>query len=88
MGLLLFDTFSKYTTVVPLHGKTTDEVLDSLKEGIRQMHGKPKVIYSDNEPAFSSTAIQTYLKDNNIKHIITLGHAPVAERQIRTINKI
>ena len=45
--------FSKYTTVIPLHGKTTDEVLDALKEGIRKMHGKPKAIYSDNEPAFS-----------------------------------
>ena len=49
------------------------------------MHGKPKVFVSDNEPAFSSTAVQTYLKENKIKHIITLGHAPVAERQIRTI---
>ena len=84
-GLLLVDIFSKYTTVIPLHGKTTDEILDALIEGIRKMHGKPKVIYSDNEPAFSSTAVQTYLKENKIKHIITLGHAPVAERQIRTI---
>ena len=84
-GLLLVDIFSKYTTVIPLHGKKTDEVLDALKEGIRKMHGKPKVIYSDNEPAFSSTSIQEYLKNNKIKHIITLGHAPVAERQIRTI---
>ena len=52
------------------------------------MHGKPKCIYSDNEAAFSSTAIQTYLRDNHIKHIITLGHAPVAERQIRTIQNM
>ena len=71
-----------------MHGKTTDEVLDALKEGIRKMHGKPKVIYSDNEPAFSSAAIQAYLKEHKIKHIITLGHAPVAERQIRTINNM
>ena len=68
-----------------MHGQTTDEVLDALKEGIRKMHGKPAVIYSDNEAAFSSTAIQTYLRDNHIKHIITLGPAHVAERQIRTI---
>ena len=84
-GLLIVDIFSKYTTVVPLHGKTTDEVLDALIEGLRLMHGKPKVIYSDNEPAFSSTAVQAYLKEHKIKHIVTLGHAPVAERQIRTI---
>ena len=71
-----------------MHGKTTDEVLDAFQKGIRLMKGKPKSIYSDNEPAFSSTAIQTYLRDNHIKHIVTLGHAPVAERQIRTISNM
>ena len=49
------------------------------------MTGKPKCKNSDNEPAFSSTAIKASLRENHIKHIITLGHAPVAERQIRTI---
>ena len=49
------------------------------------MHGKPEVIYSDNEPAFSSTKVQRYFKENNIKHIITLNQAAVAERSIRTI---
>ena len=77
--------FKKNPTVIALHGKRTDEILDALKEGIRKMHGKPKAVYSDNEPAFSSTAIQAYFKDNHIRHLITLGHAPVAERQIRTI---
>jgi hypothetical protein len=84
-GLLLVDIFSKYTTVVPVHGKTSDEVLDALIAGLQKMHGKPKVIYSDNEAAFSSVAMKAYFRDNHIKHIITLGHAPVAERQIRTI---
>jgi len=84
-GLLLVDIFSKYTTVVPVHGKTSDEVLDALIEGLRKVHGKPKCIYSDNEDAFSSTAMVAYFKEHKIKHIITLGHAPVAERQIRTI---
>ena len=84
-GLLLVDIFSKYTQVVPIHGKTTEEILDALIEGIKLMKGKPEVIYSDNEPSFSSTKMKEYLRDNNIKHIITLNHAPVAERQIRTI---
>ena len=46
---------------------------------------KPEVVYSDNEPAFSSTKVQQYFKEHKIKHIITLNHAAVAERSIRTV---
>ena len=52
-GLLLVDIFSKYTQVVPVHGKTTDEILDALITGIKLMGGYPEVIYSDNESCFS-----------------------------------
>ena len=52
------------------------------------MGAKPKTVYSDNEGAFVSNEIQTYFKNNNIRHITTLSHAPVAERQIRTIKNM
>ena len=51
------------------------------------MGGKPETIYSDNEGAFVSNEIQDYFKNKGIRHITTLGHAPVAERSIRTIKK-
>ena len=84
-GLLLVDILNKYCQFVPIHGKTTDEILDALIEGMKIMKGKPEVIYSDNEPAFSSTKVVQYLLDNHIKHIISLNHAAIAERTIRTI---
>ena len=59
--------------------------MDALIEGMRLMKGQPEVKYSDNEPCFSSTKIQDYFRDNHIKHIITLNHAAIAERTIRTI---
>ena len=34
---------------------------------------------------FVSNEVQAYFKTNGIIHLTTLGHAPVAERQIRTI---
>ena len=49
------------------------------------MGGKPKTIYSDNEPSFISNEVQKYFDEEKIRHLTTLGHAPVAERQIRTI---
>ena len=48
--------------------------------------GKPESIYTDNEGAWSAgTEIDKYFKENTINHIITLSHAAVAERSIRTI---
>ena len=52
------------------------------------MGGKPETIYSDNEGAFVSNEIQRYFKNNNIRHLTTLTHAPVAERTIRTIKNM
>ena len=49
------------------------------------MGGKSQTIYSDNEGAFVSNEVQTYFKEEGIRHLTTLGHAPVAERQIRTM---
>ena len=62
-GLLLVDIFSKNTQVVPVHGKTTDEILDALISGIKLMGGFPEVIYSDNEHCFSSTNIKNYSRE-------------------------
>ena len=70
-GLLLVDIFTKYCQIVPIHGKTTDEILDAQIEGFKLMKGKPEVEYSDAEPAFSSTKIRQYVKGHNVKHIIT-----------------
>ena len=84
-ALLMVDIFSKYTQVVPCRSKQVPDVLNAIKECLDKMGGKPKTIYSDNEGAFVSNEIQKYFKDETIRHLTTLGHAPVAERQIRTI---
>ena len=48
--------------------------------------GKPESMYTDNGGSWSAgTEIDKYFKANNINHIITLSHAAVAERSIRTI---
>ena len=89
-GLLCVDSFSKYCTVIPLKSKTVPDVIDAFKKAFSEhkMGGKPETIYSDNEGAFNSKDFIKYINDNNIKHIITLGHAPIAERTIRTIKKM
>ena len=50
--------------------------------------GIPRSIYCDVEGAFTSNIVKKYLEDNKVKLITTNGHAPVAERQIRTFKNM
>ena len=50
--------------------------------------GVPTSVYCDVEGAFVSNIVKKYLNDNNVKLITTNGHAPVAERQIRTFKNM
>ena len=85
-GLLMIDICNKYLTVIPIKTKQIPDVAKSIEQAITKMGHKPEtIIYSDIEGAFVSNIIQKYFKDNNIRHLTTLGHAPVAERAIRTI---
>lgn len=84
-GVLAIDIFSRFITIIPIKSKTIPEILEAIKTIIKKM-GKPKVIYSDNEGAWSlGTEIDKYFKDESIKHIITLSHPAYSERAIRTI---
>ena len=84
-GVLCIDIFSKFITIIPIKSKTIPDILDAIKQIINKV-GKPKNVYTDNEGAWSrGTEINKYFKDENINHIITLSHANVAERAIKTI---
>jgi hypothetical protein len=88
IGILIIDIFSKYMTVIPLKTKQPDDILQAIKDGIDNMGGKPLVFYTDEEGSFNSKIIKQYFIDNHIQHIITRGHAAVAERSIRTIKDL
>ena len=88
IGLLVIDIFTKYMTVVPLSSKTEPAVLEGIKKAIENMGHKPRVVYSDDEGALNGKTIQRYFNEERIQHIVTRGHAPVAERAIRTIKSL
>ena len=94
-GLIMVDTFSKYCVIVILlGGKTTVSVATGLMEALTLMGcyedsgHLPETIYSDNEPALTSKDMQKWFTEKGIRHLTTQGHAPVAERTIRTIKAI
>ena len=48
------------------------------------MNGKPELLYTDDETALNTQAIQDYLKEQGIAHHRTRGHPNFSERAIRT----
>ena len=80
----MIDVFTKYMVVVPIKSRQEEDVAVGLIEGLKKMNGKPELLYTDDEIAFSGASIQKYLKENSIYHHITRGHPNFAERAIRT----
>ena len=78
--------FSKYANVVPLTNTDGKSVLSALKDSFKIM-GHPMSIYSDDDGGFK-TVVKEYFEAEGITHIITLTHANVAERFIRTIKNM
>lgn len=85
-GLVVIDIFSKRANVVPMKNKDGASVLPALKETFEKM-GYPMSIYSDDDGAFKSV-VKKFFDDEGIQHIITLTHANVAERFIRTMKNM
>ena len=46
--------------------------------------GKPKQLYSDEEPSFRASVVFIFINENDFKHIQTSTHALSFERFIRT----
>ena len=67
-----------------LPSKEGEDVASGFIKGIKNMGKKPEFIYTDDEPAFSTSYLQKYFKDEGIHHYITGGHAPFAEVAIKT----
>ena len=82
-GLVVIDIFSKFANVVPMKNKDGVSVLKALKDSFEIM-GFPMSIYSDDDGAFKSV-VKEFFDGEGINHIITLTHANVAERFIRTM---
>ena len=82
-ALVVIDIFSKFANVVPMKNKDAPSVLSALKESFDKM-GYCMSIYSDDDGAFKSV-VKEFFDGEGINHIITLTHANVAERFIRTM---
>ena len=88
VGMLTIDVFDKFMHVVPISGKTEEDLASGIIECIHKMGKKPKIVYTDDEGALSKESIQTYFKEQNIEHHITRAHPNFSERAIRTFKDL
>ena len=88
VGALMIDVFSKYMVVIPINSESEGDVASALMEGFKKMGGFPKILYTDDETALSTPAIQDYLKEHNIEHHRTRGHPNFSERAIRSFKNM
>ena len=85
----MIDMFTKFATVVPVHGKDSDQCSLGIIQGIHELYlgqgvKKPSIIYCDDEAGWAKGAVPEYLEEQGIKQYITRNHAQFAERFIRT----
>ena len=85
--MIMTDIFSKVVGVVPIESKTANSILDGIEKLFSRgwMDGKPEILYSDQEPGLRTEKVINYLDTVGTELIMTRGHAPFVERQIRTI---
>jgi hypothetical protein len=84
VGMACIDIFSKYAVVVAIKSKQEGDVASGILECLNKMGNTPKIIYTDDEGALKTEAMQKYFKEQDITHIITRSHAHFVERFIRT----
>ena len=85
LAMCAIDSFTKFLSVVPIKSKSESDFLAGLMEAFKNLGGKPKVIYADQEPSWTGKYTQQFLKEEDILLIMTLSHAGIVERAIRTI---
>ena len=88
VGVAMLDIFTKFATVIPIKSKSEGDVASGMIQGFKEMGRTPKLLYTDDEASLSTDATQTYLRENNIHHHRTRGHANFVERFIRTFKKM
>ena len=88
VGVAMLDIFTKFATVIPIKSKSEGDVASGMIQGFKEMGKTPKLLYTDDEASLSTDATQTCLRENNIRHHRTRGHANFVERFIRTSKKM
>lgn len=85
--LVFIDTFSGWIEVFPTKKETAQVVVKKLLEEIFPCYGLPKVLGSDNGPAFVSQASQLVAKLLGINWKLDYAYRPQSSGQVEKMNR-
>ena len=85
-GWVTIDNFTKFAWVVPMKEKNAENLIDAC-EVVFHVMGKPKQVYSDQEPALTGNDLIAWLNTKGIKHITSISGAHTVERFNRTFKE-
>ena len=85
-GWVAIDNFTKFAWVIPMKEKDTENLINACTRIFEKM-GKPKQVYSDQEPALTGNDLVAWLHSQNIKHITSISGAHTVERFNRTLKE-
>ena len=80
------DLFSRYVYSIPMKTKTDKSALEAFKK-IHKMIPDLKAIRSDNGSEFISIIFKKYLKDNDIKQVLSSAGNPQSNGSIERLNQ-
>src|SRR5207253_9673072 len=86
--LSIMDYFTKWVWLVPTRHCTARAAATQLLKRVVQEHGPPKVLISDNGPAFVATLVKDLTEMSDIDHHKTCTYHPQTnetERLNRTV---
>ena len=88
MCLVVIDAHSKWIEVFPVPSATSLATIEKLRFVFSQF-GLPETVVSDNAPYFVSQELESFLKQNGIKHPTSAAYHPasngLAERAVQTL---
>ena len=88
--LTAIDVFSKVAYAYPIKNKTAVCVIKALKSAFEKAGLRPALLQTDRGLEFLSASVQKFLKENGIKHFVSLNEdikAAVVERFNRTLKE-
>lgn len=84
--LILIDSFSKFTWLMPVRTTSSKEVIEHFSV-IFGIFGNPAELVSDRGSAFTSTEFANFISDRKIKHRLIAVAAPWANGTVERVNR-
>ena len=82
----MYDVFSKYAAVIPLHDRKGEDIMKGLFQAFKQMGKQSEILYMDDEGALQNKWGAAEFERAGIQHIVA-GTAYFVERFNRTLKK-